>query len=76
MVKINGEYYHCDLTWEVGLAGYVEELRNFGMSDKTMLEKSYILLDKSAPKCLSDMDETMINNTLIKVKALERQVNE
>lgn len=72
LVKIDGKYYHCDLTWEVGLAGYVEELRNFGMSDKTMLDKSYILLDKSAPKCLSDMDETMINNTLIKVKSFRK----
>ena len=50
----------------------LEELRNFGMSDKTMLDKSYILLDKSAPKCLSDMDETMINNTLIKVKSFRK----
>ena len=50
IIKIDGDYYHCDITW-----------RNFGLSDDTMKSKSYFLLDKTAPKCKKDINQEHIS---------------
>ena len=61
LVKIDGLYYHCDLTAEISIAKYVDDIRNFGQSDGDVLEKSYFLLDKEAPKCDKNINKDLVN---------------
>ena len=61
VTKIEGNYYHCDLTMELGVAKYVDDIRFFGESDSMLLKNKHFLIDKKMPKCTNAIDKDRIN---------------
>ncbi len=71
MIKIDGRYYHCDLTRSIGYLSNMEDLtgdiyvtQEFGKSDSDYISNKYFLLDIHAPKAPTSLDEGKMKELL------------